>query len=151
MYALAVSLTVSVMQFLVFAISTISSPLSHDRDPGPSKNKEKLSIADAYFCASQRRIGMLYHENSLIATQCSFLTAVYLMMTMQIFASWKCLVQAGSACLAWSTSQGRMSSTGHLRATESLENHDKPWQGSWTAKGHHSEESLYWSCLKTEM
>jgi hypothetical protein len=129
----------------------VSSPLSLDRNSGPSKNKKILSIADSYFSASQRRIGMLYHENTLIAAQCSFLTAVYLMMTMQILAFWKFIVQAGSACLAWSTSQGRMSRTGHPGATESFENDNKSWQGGWMAKGHHSEESLYWSCLKTEM
>lgn len=60
-------------------------------------------MAEAYFQASQRRIGLLYHRNSLVIAQCSFLTAVYLMSTMQILAAWKCFVQAGTQCLAWLT------------------------------------------------
>jgi hypothetical protein len=125
--------------------------LGHDRNPGPSKNKEMRSRANAYFSASQRRMGMLCHENSLIAAQCSFLTAVYLMMTMQILASWKSFVQAGSACLAWLTSQARMSQIGHLKRKESRGNGDTSYQENQMAEAHHSEESLYWGCLKSEL
>jgi hypothetical protein len=67
---------------------------------------------------------MLYHQTSLLAIQCSFLSAVYLMSTFRILAAWKAFSQAGSQCVAWLTSHGLQGSMG---------------------------ESLYWSCLKSEL
>src|ERR1700733_23702 len=86
-------------QLIVCAVSSLNCSLSEEIEPGPSKSAAKLASAETYFLASQRRIGMLYHQNSLVAAQCSFLTAVYLMQTMQILAAWKCFVQASSQCL----------------------------------------------------
>lgn len=107
-------------------------------------------MAESYFQASQRRIGMLYHHNSLVIAQCSFLTAVYLMSTMQILAAWKCFVQAGTQCLAWLTSQGRMKGITSEHTATSLQD------GNGTYRDHNpattqAEESLYWSCLKSEL
>jgi hypothetical protein len=60
---------------------------------------DELAIAEVYFHAAQRRIGMLNHENSLTWAQCSFLTTVFLMSIMRLLAAWKCFVQAGNQCL----------------------------------------------------
>jgi hypothetical protein len=124
------------LQLLVCAVSCLSAPLDQEIDRGASKNANRLSMADSYFQASQRRIGILYHKNTLVVAQCTFLTAVYLMSTMQILASWKCFVQAGTQCVAWLISQGQLKSD-HSSITQS--------------SNRHAEESLYWSCLKSEM
>lgn len=126
-------------QLLVCAVSSISAPLDQEREPGPSMNRERLAMAESYFQASQRRIGMLYHQTSLVVAQCSFLTGVYLMSTMQILPAWKCFVQAGTQCLVWLTSNGRMKGTNNRIPVE---------DGS---RANYAEESLYWSCLKSEL
>jgi hypothetical protein len=137
-------------QLIVCAVSSLSAPLAHEIEPGRSKDVERLALAEAYFQASQRRIGMLYHQNSLAATQCSFLTAVYLMSTMQILAAWKCFAQAGAQCLAWLTSQGRLKGTDLMHTATAPEkgNEAQPDRNPATS---HAEDSLYWSCLKSEL
>ncbi|KAE9363780.1 hypothetical protein N431DRAFT_356437 [Stipitochalara longipes BDJ] len=140
----------SCLLLLICAISTLSASLTEELVPGISKQQDRLSTAEAYFLASQRRIGMLCHENSFIGAQCSFLSAVYLMSTLRILAAWKCFVQAGSQCLAWLTSQGRMTRDHKLKATISLEG-NMLWGQNENKKAHNIEESLYWSCLKSEM
>jgi hypothetical protein len=135
----------------VCAISSLSACLDDDVKPGPSKEKSKLSVAEVYFQASQRRIGMLYHENSLLAAQCSFLTAVYLMFTLQPLAAWKSFVQASSQCLAWMKSQGRMMKADSSNTDSSLEQDRSRCRDNLMNREHHIEESLYWSCLKSEM
>jgi hypothetical protein len=82
---------------------------------------------------------MLFHQNSLVVAQCSFLTGVYLMATLRILGAWKCFVQAGTQCLAWLTSQGRMKGTNNRLHEANDSNINR------------AEESLYWSCLKSEL
>ncbi len=104
----------------------------------------QLAQAKTYFKAAQKRIGMVYHENTLLAVQCSFLTALYLMSTMDIFAAWKSFSQAGTQCLGWLASQSRFSgSTVYLVAPSGKEDRVSP--------ARYVEESLYWSCLKSEL
>lgn len=107
-----------------------------------------LTMAEAYFQASQRRIGMLYHENSILAGQCTFLTGVYLCSTSQILAGWKSFVHASNQCLAWLKSNGR------LEPNESVpgeRDEHMAWQSNEDSAERYIEESLYWSCLKSEV
>lgn len=92
---------------------------------------------------------MLYHENSLTAIQCSFLTGVYNMLTFQILAGWKCFVHASNQCLAWLLSRGWTGPAGpdvgaNLLAVESQK------ILACDPSTRHVVESLYWSCLKSE-
>lgn len=78
------------LQLLVLAVSSISTSLADSASAGQISLPRKdpaFSAAELYFQASQRRIGALYFENSLLSTQCAFLTAVYLMYTMRIMAA----------------------------------------------------------------
>ncbi|KAL3482169.1 hypothetical protein BJX99DRAFT_252883 [Aspergillus californicus] len=95
---------------LVCAVSVLSVSPTKEQQPGFSRKPERLARAEAFFQASQRRIGMLYHQSSLTAIQCSFLTAVYLMNTFRILAAWKAFSQAGTQCVAWLTSHGHVQS-----------------------------------------
>ena len=112
-----------------------------------SKSKDRLTIAEAYFQASQRRLGMLYHENSILAGQCTFLTGVYLCSTNQILAGWKSFVHASNQILAWLRSNDR------LQQEEFQENitSDKHPESPASITKNYVEESLYWSCLKSEV
>jgi hypothetical protein len=139
-----------VHKLLVCAISSISSPLDHETIPGPSKERDRLAVAEGYFQAAQQRIGLLCHTNSLVAVQCSFLTAVYLMSTMRILAAWTCFVQASNQCLIWLESQGRMQHMYEKESAMSPEQYHKTLH-SGDHERRHVEESLYWSCLKSEL
>ncbi|RDW73246.1 hypothetical protein BP6252_07153 [Coleophoma cylindrospora] len=142
----------SCLILLVCAVSSLSAPLGNELRPGPSKNADQLAVAEAYFQASQRRIGMLYHENTIVAAQCSFLTAVYLMSKLEILAAWKSFVQASSQCLGWMKSQGWQRDTNILR-DDDTEMDVAPGLARDRKRLHdrHVEESLYWSCLKSEL
>jgi hypothetical protein len=137
------------VKLLVCAVSQLSGAFEDESVPGLSKVETNLSAAEAYFQASQRRIGMLYHENSLAAIQCAFLTGVYLMSTMQILAAYKCFVQASTQCLMYLSSRGWLHDTDSPKNSPSLARdggviHDRD------TRTRHVVESLYWSCLKTE-
>jgi hypothetical protein len=139
----------TVVKLLVCAVSQLSGVFEDESVPGPSKLEANLSAAEAYFQASQRRIGMLHHENSLAAIQCAFLTGIYLMSTMQILAAYKCFVQASTQCLMYLSSRGWLHDTGSPKHSPSLARdggviHDRD------TRTRHVVESLYWSCLKTE-
>ncbi|CAI4217750.1 unnamed protein product [Parascedosporium putredinis] len=102
--------------------------------------QELRARAEAYFQAAQRRIGLLYHDNSILAVQCSFLTAVYLMSTMRILAAWKCFAQTGTQYLAWRI---------HRVQDQGPDAMNQPVPGN-DGEGYIAE-SLYWSCLKSEL
>ena len=93
---------------------------------------------------------MLYHENTLIATQCSFFTGVYLMMTMRILAAWKSFVQAATQCLSYLLSQGKFGDAeeAHYAYLARLEGDEECLSEQ---EPQVTEESLYWSCLKSEL
>ena len=72
------------------------------------------------------------------------------MSTMRILAAWKCFVQAGNQCLTWPTSQGRMQFATQDDRVTSVEQDNKSIHHQDQEK-RHVEESLYWSCLKSEL
>lgn len=147
-------LTSNSFQLLVLAISRISVSLADRASTGQIsvlRDEYAFRSAELYFQASQRRIGALYCENSLLAAQCAFLTGVYLMYTMRIMAAWKAFVQAGTQCLGYFASRGLIDT----RSESNIKPRDK-------AVAEHSnpeassdlralEDSLYWSCLKSEV
>ncbi|RSL96483.1 hypothetical protein CEP52_011446 [Fusarium oligoseptatum] len=127
---------------LICAISVLSARYGQDLQPGYSKHPGRLNRAELYFQMAQRRIGMLYHSNCLMAAQCSFLTAVYLMTTFRIMAAWKEFSQAGSQCVGLLVAGGSLDEEGRAKSPET--------EGMSVGE-QQMEESLYWSCLKSEL
>ncbi|KAI8663894.1 Zn(2)-C6 fungal-type domain-containing protein [Fusarium keratoplasticum] len=127
---------------LICAISVLSSKVGEELHPGYSKHPSRLNRAELYFQMAQRRIGMLYHSNCLMAAQCSFLTAVYLMTTFRIMAAWKAFSQAGSQCVGLLVAGGSLDEEGRAKSPE-IE--------GMSVNDQQMEESLYWSCLKSEL
>ena len=126
----------------------MANTLEQEREPGVSTSPEMLSMAEAYFQASQRRIGLLYHENTILAGQCTFLTGVYLCSINRILAGWKAFVHSSNQCLAWLKSNGRLQRNEPLRAQTGEDTVQHPQDD---APERYVEENLYWSCLKSEM
>jgi hypothetical protein len=113
------------------------------------RDAPEFRAADLYFQGSQHHMGALYCENSLIAVQCAFFSGVYLMYTMRIMAAWKAFVQASTQCLGYFASRRRLKFSIDPNAqngTNVLENDD---HASTNVRA--LEDSLYWSCLKSEM
>ena len=127
---------------LMCAISVLSSPVVAEGQPGYSRRADRLQRAEHFFQMAQRRIGVLYHTNSLLAVQCGFLTAVYLMSTFRIMAAWKAFAQAGTQCVGW------MAAREHKTAPTPPDAMD---MDTGVDGEQHMEESLYWSCLKSEL
>lgn len=87
---------------------------------------ENYPQAEAYYTAARKRVGLL--GNSVLATQCVFLTAVYEMYSLRPISAW---LSFSRACTLFQL---------HL--------HSRP-------PGHGQayrrlEQRLYWSCLKSE-
>jgi hypothetical protein len=116
------------------------------------RNERAFEEAELFFEASQRRTGILYCENSLISTQCAFLTGVYLMYTLRIMAAWKSFVLAGTQCLAYLTSRRLMD----IEAEPNGGREKLVGEFGYTGTAPSSnlrvlEDGLYWSCLKSEV
>ncbi|KAF5005446.1 hypothetical protein FDECE_8111 [Fusarium decemcellulare] len=125
---------------LICAISVLSPNIVEEMRPGYSKSPSRLGRAELFFQMAQRRIGMLYHSNCLMAAQCSFLTAVYLMTTMRIMAAWKAFSQAGTQCVGLLITRGSLNEDGVGASPAGTGLGDEQM-----------EDSLYWSCLKSEL
>lgn len=148
----------TVIQLLVLAISSMSISLADSssiRHISLGRNERAFEEAELFFEASQRRIGILYCENSLISTQCAFLTGVYLMHTLRIMAAWKSFVQAGTQCLAYLTSRRLMNiqvEYGGSRGKPVSEyDSTRNPNSEPSSKLRVLEDGLYWSCLKSEV
>lgn len=113
------------------------------------RDAPEFRSGDLYFQGAQHQMGALYCENSLISVQCAFLSGVYLMYTMRIMAAWKAFVQASTQCLGYFASRRRLgfSYDSHAESgNRAFENGDNT-----SANMRALEDSLYWSCLKSEM
>jgi hypothetical protein len=139
-------------KLLVLAISSISTSLTDHAPPGQvmvPRDAPEFRAADLYFQESQRHMGTLYCENTLISVQCAFLSGVYLMYTLRIMAAWKAFVQASTQCLGYFASRRRLkvSFESHAQSRDEVLEHG----GQTSANLRALEDSLYWSCLKSEM
>ncbi|KAJ2896809.1 hypothetical protein MKZ38_005219 [Zalerion maritima] len=120
----------SCLVLIICAISVLAAPFGQENGPEFSKNIDRIVLAESYFLASQRRMGLVYHETTPLSVQCTFLTAVYLMTTHRILSAWKCFSQAGIQMLGWLLSRNQETETPYNKSIA---------------------ESLYWSCLKSEL
>lgn len=76
-------------------------------------------------------MGMLLCGSSVIEAQCFFLAGVYLMATLRPFEAWKMFVQALACC------------QGFYSPPHSSENE--------LPEERHLQESVYWTCFKSEL
>lgn len=101
----------TVLKLLVLALGSISHSVGHPRSTTKidiSKHDEEFKVAECYFWASQRRIGLHHHHDHYLAAQLSFFTGVYFGHTMRVMAAWKAFAQAGTQCLAHFMAMGVM-------------------------------------------
>lgn len=131
-------------KLLVCALGSISDEFpSKDPNQTPQSCKDSgdYQLAEAWFATSQKRIGILLsHGGGILEAQCFFFSAVYLMHTFRPFSAWPLFLQALACC---QTFQRFSKSSAELLflAPEILED----------GHGWRSEESIYWTCFKSEL
>ncbi|CAG9942740.1 unnamed protein product [Clonostachys rosea f. rosea IK726] len=96
-------------------------------------SRERLSLANEYFSAGQKRLGALLTQSSIIAVQCIFMAGLFLMHQQKPVAGWRLLNVASIACRTYiSKRMARESRNGQASRSRSM------------------EQRLCWSCFKTE-
>ncbi len=98
-------------------------------------------MAESWFGASQKRIGtLLCRGGGVLEAQCFFYSGVYLMHTFRPFAAWGLFVQAVACC-----------QTFECFSTETRELSQPVQSNTDDEAGWLSEESMYWTCFKSEL
>lgn len=87
--------------------------------------------AEDFFNAAQRNMGLLLCGTSEIEAQCFFLAGVYLMATLRPLEAWKMFVQALTCCQAFTI--------------------DRNIQDEARNKAKRLQESIWWTCFKSEL
>jgi hypothetical protein len=86
----------SCLTLLICALGSIATPFgsSHATMPGTTA----YSDAQEFFYAAQRRLGVLFASDDIIAAQCLFLAGVFMMCVFQPVKAWRYFVQALGGC-----------------------------------------------------
>jgi hypothetical protein len=129
---------------LLCALGSISEDFPSKKpikSPQCCKASDDYQLAEVWFGASQKRIGtLLSNGGGILEAQCFFFSAVYLMHTFRPFSAWPLFLQALACCQkfqCFSKSSAEVMFPPH----EFLEDGPR-WR---------SEESVYWTCFKSEL
>jgi hypothetical protein len=124
----------SCLALLVCALGSIAS--SFDGSSVTGTDPRSMAMAQSYFNAAQKRIGIITGTGGVLEAQCFFYSGVYLMSKLQPLKAWRLFTQALACCQefacansSYDGSSGSVSSFG---------------------KGLPQEECVYWSCWKSE-
>jgi hypothetical protein len=131
-------------KLLVCALGSISETFPSEgpnQVPQSFKESEDYQLAEAWFAASQKRIGTLLSCcGGILEAQCFFFSAVYLMHTFRPFSAWPLFLQAIACCQMFQC------------FSESDEEFPFTTRASLNdGTGWRSEESMYWTCFKSEL
>ena len=149
----------SCLVLLASALGTVAKPFESAVNVAPSPGLERVSSptwitdapttpkelqqAESYFTLATRRIGSLKH--SILGAQCYFFAGVYLMYTLRPLLSWQYFIQASHLYqLYMKTTHGLAADISQLNQLP-IQRPDIP-----DGKRRRLEESLYWSCFKSE-
>ena len=131
-------------QLLVCALGTISDefpPKTPSSSSQSCKDIEDHQLAEDWFAASQKRFEpLLSHGVGSLEAQCFFFSAVYIMHTFRPFSALPLFLQALACCQTFkclSDSSAKVSSISHDSSMDG-----QVWR---------SEESMYWTCFKSEL
>lgn len=130
----------SCLTLLICALGFIGRPFGPTPDTMPGTSA--YASAETLFLAAQRRIGSVFCSEDVVATQCLFLSGVYMMCVFQPAKAWRFFVQALASCQQL------------LFLNSSPTPPQSPPAMCDTRPGGHSLETLqqatYWSSWKSE-
>ena len=122
------------LALIVCALGSIAS--SFDPISGSSEPR-MAAVAESYFNAARRRLGMFVGSGGILEAQCFFYSGVYLMSKLQPLGAWRLFCQALACCQDFACA-------------------DPSYQDQLTRIPSSSqrlpaEECVYWSCWKSEL
>ncbi|KAH7025282.1 uncharacterized protein B0I36DRAFT_376882 [Microdochium trichocladiopsis] len=86
----------SCLALLICALGSLATPFGPSADTMPGT--AAYAHAHAYFQAAQKRMGLLFVAEDIIAPQCFFLAGVFMMCNFQSTKAWRYFVQALVGC-----------------------------------------------------
>jgi hypothetical protein len=129
---------------LLCALGSISEDFPSKKPikfPQCCKASDDYQLAEVWFGASQKRIGtLLSNGGGILEAQCFFFSAVYLMHTFRPFSAWPLFLQALACCQKFQSF-----------SKSSAEVMFPPHEFLKDGPGWRSEESVYWTCFKSEL
>ena len=123
------------LTLLVCALGTIATPFLDCHYI--SRDSDTYHIAESFFLAAKKRLGMLLGTSSLIEAQCMFLAGVYAMCTFQRLPAWRFFMQSLACCQTFESLKAFRQNYG--------EQLDEDGRRSAAA-----EQAIYWSAWKSE-
>lgn len=130
------------IQLVLCAVGIMSMSFSSNRDGQPpgSQDSEGYRLGEAWFQASQMRIGMLLSSGGgLLEAQCFFFSGVYLMHVLRPVAAWSLFLQALASCQTYPCASNEDEEYYTIKPPEDREQQFR------------TQESMYWTCFKTEL
>lgn len=121
---------------LPFELEVGTPEVLHEQQSPRTLNRESRQKAELYHQLALKRFGIL--RCSLIKSQCHMLSGIYLMYTIQPIRAWIDFQQASSNYLMCVKSQMAWKLGGTVDVA-----------GGWS-ESRRLEQSLYWTCFKTE-
>jgi len=123
----------SCLLLLIYAHGSIAAPFDSKQaqDSSAFRQSTEFKQAESFFFAAQKRMGLLLCKSGVVEAQCFFLAGVYLMSTLRPIEAWKMFVQALACC------QGFYSE----KRTPNAQNESE----------QRLQESIYWTCFKSEL
>jgi hypothetical protein len=119
-------------QLLIYALGSIATP--YEKATGETslnfRKSREFRQAESFFFAAQKRMGVLLCKGGVVEAQCFFLAGVYMMSTLRPMEAWRMFVQAVACCRSFQNSR-------RIDASHQEE--------------RHLEQSIYWSCFKSEL
>lgn len=95
---------------------------------------EDKAMAEVYFEAAQRRLGLL--QPSLMVVQCQYLAGLYAKFVVRPMRAWTLLETASTQLQTWLYAKALISDNREGDANSS--------------RARHIEQRLFWSCVKSE-
>ncbi|KAJ0413895.1 hypothetical protein BJY00DRAFT_319324 [Aspergillus carlsbadensis] len=131
----------SCLALLVCANGAITRPFG---SPSLSGDEIQVSSGRALFTAAQKRIGIILDSAGLLEAQCLFFAGVYLMTSLRPYDAWRSFLQGLAICQNFEFIR---QSTDQPAGAAAAGGGSAPGGG---AVGTTAEESIYWSCWKSE-
>jgi len=125
------------LTLLICALGAIATPFSDCGYVG--RNSDTYRIAESFYLAARRRLGMLLGSSSLIEAQCMLLAGIYAMCTFQRLSAWRFFMQSLACCQTFESLKAFRHDHG-----------DRLTEGTQQSASSASEQAIYWSAWKSE-
>jgi hypothetical protein len=127
------------LQLLLCALGAIAEVFhgKHESKSIIARHSQSFAMAMSYFRTAQQIFGLLLHADGVLEAQCFFYSGVYLMTLQRPMEAWRHFVQAAAISQGFDFPKKPME-------PEAMANPE-------ARSARASQESMYWTCLKSEL